>query len=167
MGGAVLGTVRQGGPPRAPPARGRRYGRLESGILDRRGISLLSMSRVRAFGLLILVQAAHSTEEYLGRLWETFPPARLVSSLLSDDPERGFIAANVVLLAFGVWTWAVPVQREWPSPEPLVWFWVVLELINGSVHVLWAVRQGGYVPGVATAPFLLAAAFYLARKSRT
>jgi len=40
-----------------------------------------------------VAQAAHSIEEYAGRLWESFPPARLVSGLVSPDLERGFIIA--------------------------------------------------------------------------
>ncbi|MFN8580191.1 MAG: hypothetical protein U0163_04335 [Gemmatimonadaceae bacterium] len=54
------------------------------------------------FGALILAQAAHSIEEYRGQLWVSFPPARFVSSLVSQDLERGFLIANVVLVAFGV-----------------------------------------------------------------
>ena len=57
------------------------------------------MSRVHiAFGALVLAQLAHSVEEYAGRLWETFPPARFVSGLISADLERGFVIANVSLI---------------------------------------------------------------------
>jgi hypothetical protein len=64
------------------------------------------MSRVpMVFGTLILTQAAHSVEEYLGRLWESFPPA-------------------------------------------------------------WALRQGRYTPGLATAPALLMVTIYLAVQLR-
>jgi hypothetical protein len=86
-----------------------------------------------------------------------------VSGLFSDNLERGFVAANVMLLAFGLWSWMGPVRRDWPSAAPLAWTWVALEAVNGSGHVLWAIRQGGYVPGVATAPLLLGLAIYLAR----
>jgi hypothetical protein len=40
------------------------------------------------------VQAAHSCEEYVWRLYESFPPARFVSSLISSDLQRGFLIAN-------------------------------------------------------------------------
>lgn len=123
-----------------------------------------SHARVGSFGALVLAQAAHSTEEYLGRLWESFPPARFVSGLVSDNLERGFVAANVVLVAVGFWCWMGPVRREWPSAAPLAWTWVALEVVNGTGHVLWAIWQGGYAPGVATAPLLLALALYLARQ---
>lgn len=38
-----------------------------------------------AFLALILVEAAHSLEEYVFRLYEVFAPARFISSLVSDD----------------------------------------------------------------------------------
>jgi hypothetical protein len=130
------------------------------------------MSRIKAaFGGLILVQAAHSIEEYVGRLWETFPPARLVSGLVSSDREFGFIVLNIALVAFGIWCWLIPVRREWPSASGFIWFWILIETINGLGHPLWSVRQGGYTPGVITAPLLLVLALYLAgqmtRHSRT
>jgi len=123
------------------------------------------MSRVQtAFGALVLAQAAHSTEEYVGRLWESFPPARFVSGLISDNLQGGFVAANVMLVAVGFWSWMVPVRRDWPIAAPLAWTWVALEVVNGTGHVLWAIGQGGYAPGVATAPLLLIVAMYLARQ---
>jgi Protein of unknown function with HXXEE motif len=124
------------------------------------------MTRLQsAFGALILAQAAHSTEEYVGRLWESFPPARLISGLLSQDLERGFLILNLSLVAFGLWCWWWPVRREWPIAVPLAWGWVVLEMINGIGHPVWALRQGGYTPGVATAPLLLALAINLALRA--
>jgi hypothetical protein len=125
------------------------------------------VSRIsKAYGALILAQAAHSVEEYFGRLWESFPPARLVSGAFSEDLERGFLLANAALLAFGVWCWLSPVRNEWPSARPLAWGWVLLEIANGVVHSAWALREGRYTPGSATAPFLLALAIYLALQLR-
>ena len=119
-----------------------------------------------AFGALILAQAAHSIEEYAGRLWESFPPARFVSGLVSQDLGRGFIIANIALVAFGLWCWIWPVRRGWPSGLPLAWAWVMIELVNGVGHPLWTLRQGGYTPGVGTAPVLFALAAYLASRLR-
>jgi hypothetical protein len=125
------------------------------------------MTRLRsAFGALVLAQAAHSMEEYLGRLWESFPPARLVSSLVSKDLERGFVILNLSLVAFGLWCWLWPVRRGWPAAVPLAWGWAVLEMINGIGHPLWTLLQGRYTPGVATAPLLLALALNLAHSVR-
>jgi hypothetical protein len=117
------------------------------------------MPRTRAlFGCLVLAQAAHSVEEYAGRLWETFPPARFMSGLVSSDPERGFLILNVVLVAFGVWCFLWPVSRGWPGAPHVLAGWATVEAINGIGHPLWALWKGGYTPGVATAPLLLALA---------
>ena len=121
----------------------------------------------RAFGALIFVQAAHSVEEYLGRLWETFPPARFLTGLVAADLELGFLVINGALVAFGVWCWLGPVRRGWRSAAGFVWAWVVIEGINGVGHPVWSIVQGGYTPGVATAPLLLVLAVYLGRQLMT
>jgi hypothetical protein len=118
----------------------------------------------RGVGMLILAQAAHSIEEYLGRLWESFPPARALTSLVSQDLERGFLGLNILLVGFGAWCFLWPVRKGWPSAAPLAWGWVAIETINGIGHPLWSLRQGGYTPGVATAPVLLILAINLARQ---
>jgi hypothetical protein len=119
-----------------------------------------------AFGGLVLTQAAHSVEEHIGRLWESFPPARFVTGLMSQDHERGFVVLNLLLLGFGFWCVLWPVRRGWPSAAAFAWLWIVIEVINGIGHALWTLRQGGYTPGVATAPLLLVLAVYLARLTR-
>jgi hypothetical protein len=43
---------------------------------------------------------------------------------------------------------------------------VVIETINGIGHPFWSLRQGGYTPGVLTAPLLLVLAIHLARQLR-
>lgn len=119
-----------------------------------------------AFGALVLAQAAHSVEEYAGRLWESFPPARFLTGLISRDLETGFLVINTALVAFGVWCFLWPVRRGWPSAIPLAWVWVTIQIINGVGHPLWSLRQGGYTPGVATAPVLLILALHLAHQLR-
>jgi lysylphosphatidylglycerol synthetase-like protein (DUF2156 family) len=114
------------------------------------------MSRFKAtFGALVLAQTAHSVEEYVGQLWESFPPARVLTGAITSDREVGFLVINVALVAFGVWCLAWPVWRNWPSAVPLATAWALLEILNGAAHLAWSVRQGGYTPGVATAPVLL------------
>jgi hypothetical protein len=112
------------------------------------------------------VQAAHSVEEYVGRLYDVFPPARFVSGLISPNLERGFVIFNLALVAFGLWCWGWPVRRHWSAAAPLAWFWVAIELVNGVGHPLWSLRELRYTPGVATAPVLLVLAVYLARQLR-
>jgi hypothetical protein len=118
------------------------------------------------FLALVAVQAVHSFEEYRGRLYDVFPPARMVSGLISNDLDRGFLIGNVALVAFGFWCFLWPIRRDWRIAVPLAWLWVGIEVINGIVHPTWSVLQGGYTPGVATAPALLAVALYLATQLR-
>ena len=111
------------------------------------------MTRLQStFIALVGTQAAHSVEEYIGRLYEAFPPARFVSGLISQDLERGFVIVNLALLAFGLWCFVWPVRKQWPSAVPLAWLWVAIELVNGVGHPLWSLRQLRYTPGVGTAP---------------
>jgi hypothetical protein len=120
------------------------------------------MARIKfAFSALILAQIVHSAEEYVGRLWESFPPARFLTGIVSSDRELGFIVINGALVAFGLWCLLFPVRKEWPSATAFIWFWIVLEIINGVGHPAWSLRQDGYTPGVLTAPILLGIALYL------
>ena len=114
------------------------------------------------FAALVVAQAIHSMEEYIGRLYDVFPPARFVSGLLSSDRQRGFIVFNAALVAFGAWCALWPVRRRWPSAPTFAWIWVSIELLNGVGHPLWSLMQGGYTPGLASAPCLLALAVCLA-----
>ncbi len=116
----------------------------------------------RVFLLLILAQAAHSVEEYMTRLYDVLAPAHFISSLFSSNISLGFLIFNAAFDLFGLWCWAVPVHRGWPSARGFVWFWTLLELGNGAGHILLALSQGGYFPGVATAPILLLLAAWLA-----
>ncbi len=61
------------------------------------------MKSQHLFLALIGVQSLHSLEEYVFRLWETFPPARFLTGLVSADLERGFIVINVSLVVLGIW----------------------------------------------------------------
>lgn len=116
------------------------------------------------FGLLILAQAAHSLEEYFGRLWESFLPAYFLTGVVSQDREFAFLVINVALVTFGVWCYLVPVLRRWPAARGITLGWALVELVNGVVHPAWSLRQGRYTPGVATAPILLVLSLALLRQ---
>jgi uncharacterized membrane protein HdeD (DUF308 family) len=126
----------------------------------------MSATRSSAFGLLLLAQTAHSVEEYIGRFWESFPPARFLTGLVSQDREWSFAVLTILLIIFGLWCLLWPIRRGWPSAVYVAWAWVAVEVINGVVHPLWSLREGGYTPGVATAPLLLALAIYLGYQLR-
>jgi len=119
-----------------------------------------------AFLALILAQAGHSTEEYLGRLYDVFAPARFVSGVLFGEARIGFVIFNVSLVAFGLLCYFGPVRRSWRSATAIAWFWAVLELLNGAVHIIWATSVGAYRPGLVTAPVLVVIALILASALR-
>jgi hypothetical protein len=110
---------------------------------------------------LIVLQAAHSIEEYVFRLWEVLPPARFVSALVSRDLPLGFALANAALVLFGVWCYLARVRPGRRAGRTWAWFWMMLEAANGSGHLLFAALRGGYFPGAVTAPLLLACAVAL------
>ncbi len=125
------------------------------------------MKSQHVFLALIGVQSLHSLEEYVFRLWETFPPAQFLTGLVSADLERGFIVINVSLVAFGIWCYWWPVRRRWASATSIAWLWVAVELVNGIGHPAWSLIQGGYTPGLLTSLMLLPLALLLAARLRT
>ena len=74
---------------------------------------------------------------------------------LTQLDQFGFLVLNVALVTFGTWCYLVPVLRRWPSAKGITLGWSLVELVNGVGHPLWSLRQGGYTPGVVTAPVLL------------
>ena len=113
------------------------------------------------FLLLIFAQAAHSVEEYAFRLYDRFAPARFVSELFGVERPAGFAVANTLLVLFGLWCWSARVRPQRPGARGLAWFWALLELANGTIHVGLALAAGGYFPGLATAPLLLGSGAWL------
>ena len=115
------------------------------------------------FLILVCVQALHSIEEYIGELWEVFPPAAYLCGLISKDLETGFLIANIGFFVVGLLVWFVFVRPGHALAKYLIWFWIVVELINGIGHTIWSIIQGAYTPGLVTSPILFIVAWYLAR----
>lgn len=111
------------------------------------------------FLALILAQAAHSVEEYVFRLYDVLAPARYVSSLFGVDRQIGFVVVNTMLVLFGLWGWN---RTRRSGRAALAWFWALLEIANGIAHLALAAMAGGYFPGLATAPLLMALGGWLA-----
>lgn len=118
------------------------------------------------FLILVFVQGLHSIEEYIGELWVVFPPARILCGLISDDLVTGFLIINIGLFIFGLWCWLFPIRKNYSYARFLIWFWIGLELINGSGHLIWTFTQKEYTPGLLTAPLLFILAIYVLRKQR-
>ncbi len=116
----------------------------------------------RLFLLLVLLQAAHSIEEFATGLYRVFAPAGFVSGLVAGDPGTGFAIVNATLVIFGLWCYFVPVRQGWPSARGWAWLWVTVELANGILHTGIAVSSGAYFPGAVTAPVLFVVAASLA-----
>jgi len=116
------------------------------------------------FLALIVVQGAHSIEEYVFELYEVFAPARFASGLVSSDLATGFAILNVTIVAFGIWCYAARVRPGRTSAPGWIWPWILVELGNGVVHTTMAVVRGSYFPGVATAPLLFVLALFLATR---
>jgi hypothetical protein len=127
----------------------------------------MSDSRARtAFAALIAAQAAHSVEEYVFRLYDVFGPPRFLSGLISSDRAFGFALLNVAIVLFGVWCYLARVRPGHPWARVYALAWSLVECANGLGHLALAAARGGYFPGAATAPLLLAAAGYVAYRLR-
>ena len=111
---------------------------------------------------LIVVQAGHSVEECVFRLYDVLAPARWVSGLFTDNLAVGFAIANTCVVLLGLWCYLARVRTSHPSGRGWAWFWAALEGVNGAGHLVFAVGARGYVPGAVTAPALLALSLALA-----
>lgn len=118
----------------------------------------------RLFLIIVLLQGLHSFEEYIGKLWENFPPATFLCGLVSKNLVTGFIIINIGLFILGIIAWLFPIRKEYQWGKILIWFWILIELMNGIGHPIWSIMQKGYTPGVITAPFLLVTAIALLRE---
>lgn len=116
------------------------------------------------FLILVLVQGLHSVEEFIGKLWESFPPAAFLCSLVSENLSIGYLIINIGLFVFGILCWIFQVRKDYSYSNILIWFWIVLELINGIGHPTWTIVQMEYSPGIITAPILLLIAIDLLRE---
>lgn len=134
---------------------------MNQGLLENRPAAL--------YWLLGLAQAAHSIEEMRTHLYIFFETAtgRLHNILPSVSPVRmpadTFAALNMTFIAVLLGT--VPfvyAGRRWA--RMLAGGVAVVEILNGTAHLLGAAIFRGYVPGVASAPLLLLLGAFLLRE---
>jgi len=116
-----------------------------------------------AFLILVILQGFHSIEEYIGKLWESFPPATFLCGLISDDLERGFLIINIGLFIIGMLFWLFIVRKNRSFSLIILWIWIGIELVNGVGHPIWSVMENSYTPGLITAPLLFIAAIHAIR----
>jgi uncharacterized protein with HXXEE motif len=112
----------------------------------------------------MLTQALHAVEEYFGRLWEVYTPAKFVCNLVASDPRTGFIIINTAFISFSLFYWLVFIKSKQASIPGFIWFWIVLEIVNITGHFSWAIYKRDYTPGVVTAFLLLLLVIYLLKQ---
>ena len=117
-----------------------------------------------SFLLLVLSQGLHSVEEYYTQLWTVRPPARFLSSLVSEDLNIGFLIINAGIFLVATFCWIITTGKNKISNQALIWFWAFIEALNGIGHLLLALNAGSYFPGLITAPLLLILSIYLGRQ---
>lgn len=125
------------------------------------GTQVLATRTQYAFLLLAVFQALHSVEEFVFELWNYLAPARFLSSLISDDLPAGFAIINLAVIALAFWSYCVPVRNGHSNARAVVWFWAIIETLNGIGHLGFGASVGAYFPGMYTAPFLLLIGVYL------
>ena len=78
--------------------------------------------------------------------------------------QNMFFTKQYWAVHFWIMVLAASIRRNYLYAPILIWFWIVIEMINGLGHPFWALYEGGYVPGLVTAPILLMQAVYLSRQ---
>ncbi|HEX5169356.1 MAG TPA: HXXEE domain-containing protein [Cyclobacteriaceae bacterium] len=116
------------------------------------------------FLILVLIQGAHSIEEYVGKLWEVFPPASFLTGLVSENHEVGFLIINIGLFIFGMLYWLLAFRGNYIWAPLILFVWVAIEIMNGIGHPIWSLMKGSYTPGVATAPMLFIVSLLLLKR---
>lgn len=114
-----------------------------------------------SFLLLVLVQGIHSVEEYFGQLWEVLVPAAYLTGLVADDHETGFLVLNSAFLVLGLLIWYFIIRKDHPAAPVFLWFWAILEFLNGLAHPLLSIVRKSIVPGLFSAFFLLFISAYM------
>lgn len=102
------------------------------------------------FLVLIGLQALHSAEEFIFKLYKVFPPMVLLYRRVPHLAGPAFIIFNVLLLIIGLlcfFRWVWPAKR---GARTVVWVWVAAEAVNAVAHAAWAVLIRGYNPGLVT-----------------
>jgi hypothetical protein len=116
-------------------------------------------SAARVLAVATAVQAVHFAEEAATGFHERFP------ALVGLPPMSFalFVGFNVAWLA--IWVASVPgVGAGRRIAFFPAWFLALAGVLNGVAHPSFAVLVGGYFPGLATSPFIAAAAGWLATR---
>ncbi len=113
-----------------------------------------------SFLLLVGLQALHSIEETTFGLYRLLPYFQPFGNAAFEV----FVTANALVVALGFWCYRYRVKPAAASARAWIWGWCLVEIANGILHPTWSLLAGQYIPGTATAPFLLGMSAYLLRK---
>ena len=113
------------------------------------------------FLLLIILQAIHSTEEFIFRLYERFPPMRFLYQNAPYLAKPAFVFFNALLVLMGIVCFYYWVQPAREGARVVVWLWIIIESLNVVAHLVWAVLVGGYNPGLVSAVLFVPVMIYL------
>ncbi len=95
---------------------------------------------------LVVAQVLHAFEDYVADYHERFP-------LFSLAPEF-FVSLNLALfLLLTAMIPSVAHGRVWALK--LAKFWAIVQILSGAGHLMIALVEWGYYPGMWTAPLLL------------
>lgn len=120
---------------------------------------------------LVIIQAAHSLEEYLTSLYDWFP---VVTGYIHDVTgffpiirmnKQTFAVLNIALITFLLYTSPFVFQKKrWALKIAKIT--AVVETLNGITHISAALYIGGYYPGSLSAIGLLIVGILLYKKIR-
>jgi hypothetical protein len=107
---------------------------------------------------LVIAQFLHGFEDFVTGFHEVFP-------LFSLAPEFFILLHLGLTLLLAALIPSVAHGRPWALK--LAKFWAVVEILNGAGHIMIAVIEWDYYPGLWTAPLLLIFGAALGRSLRT
>ena len=113
------------------------------------------------FLLLVILQAIHSLEEFTFRLYERFPPMRLLYQSAPHLAKPAFAISNALLVLIGLVCFYSWVQSGRKGATIVVWIWIIIESLNVVAHIVWAALIGGYNPGLVTGLLFVPVLIYL------
>ena len=113
------------------------------------------------FLLLVILQAIHSVEEFIFRLYERFPPMRFLYRNAPHLAKPAFAISNALLVLIGLVCFYYWVQPARKGATVVVWIWIILESLNVVAHLVWAALIGGYNPGLVTGGLFVPVLIYL------
>src|SRR6266446_3276848 len=113
------------------------------------------------FLLLVILQAIHSAEEFIFRLYERFPPMRLLYQNAPYLAKPAFVISNASLVLIGLGCFYYWVQPARKGARAVVWVWLIMESLNVTAHLVWAILIGGYNPGLVSGVLFVPVLIYL------